>query len=234
MKLKRPAYLPGIHIVEFSPPGYLTTAQFATRVGTTMMSVNRSLRKGKFHTKFLALAPRNGKATVMINYNAAVVPYLQSVPERFRPKDFDENDKEYRPLSDDEWKKINEESPLKKPGPKTIEDGEAYRKTGKTPNLQPMDMHRSNLVHKHLQIEKAAIEVKLAKNQLIAIADVQATICMLVIEIKQAWEAFEVKTAPKVAAVDNVKEVKEIYLKARKEVSKRIEKLRDAYRDGKE
>jgi len=224
--LKRPKHLPNIKIVDEPPVGYITCTQYSHRVGLNKMALNKAVKDGRIDSKYLVLAPVNGRPAVFFDYNKTVNSYLSTVRERYRPTDWTGGNKPYKELTPEEWKVLIHARRPKRPGPKSLEDRVKAGDVSKPPKeLFPDDMHASKLVHEHKKIEKLDIELKLASNKLIAMEDVISNMRMLAVEIKQAWESYEIKCAPKLAAESDPKKCKEIMFQARKEVLDKVGKL---------
>ena len=187
------------------PNFYLTMDEFAERMEVSKQAIHAAVLNGRIPRDALACYKKKTRLIPLIHWNKASYNYAK-YRKLGPPEDFKENDeKVYNIILDPEFgdglgvgnKPSGDETDLFK-----AEDNIVFGEV--------VDLNTAKYRTEILKIIKAQDELKLKRNETIAVEDVIAKDRQIAAEIKAAFKQFIRSAAPELAAESNVLKVREI------------------------
>lgn len=204
----------GLPVFDEIPIGWLTIADAAIRAGMRRDKLSTDVTAGRFPKSAIGLWQTNGKRITLLHWDAAIYDYLLSRPATSRPADFVRNDlKSYKPIST-----IDTPARGSSPFPTADEVTDQSPTSALDALLNNQDQYTEKVVDltsarfraEQLKILKLQYELRVARNELIAVAEVDSLLREIAVEIKSEFTRMESAIAPVFAACSDPREIRRV------------------------
>ena len=198
----------GIPVFVKKKPGYVSLQLFATRMGVSKQSVQKSFSVGKFNKENL-LYIRNkpgGKAmTLHVLWESEWVRYIDRWPESKKPKWYLDPYNNTMPFST--ASQMAALKRMKDERDQGIQEEEKNKVGSNRGSKSILDMGDANLAEKQLKIEKLQVEMDIQKGNLIEIESACAVMQGAAQATRQGFASLIPRLGPLLAAEDDLHKI---------------------------